>query len=347
MKPFKFKYNRVRRSYTGGKGIDLLRNATAPADNEYPEDWIASTVSAYQRPGEQADTGISIIADSHDTKFSVLLEQFSEELLGKKHVEKFGAETGFLMKLLDSAIRLPVQVHPDKATAQKLFRSGYGKTEAWLILGSRPIDTQPPYLLIGFNEKLDRDLFIKESLTGQLDKSLDMMHRIAVKPGDVFMITGGLPHAIGPGLTLVEIMEPSDWVVVSERCCGAVTIPDLRRFNGLPPQQAMEIFDFTPRTREQLLDQCYLVPLACDASLDTLIERNDVHYFGLQKLSLQGSYCLKNHETICRAGIVINGNMTLNGLSLQAGDTFFLPAAISEYYFIGSGEIILALPPTS
>ena len=344
MKPFKFKYNRVRRSYTGGKGIDLLRHAQSPVDGEYPEDWIASAVKACPRPGEPDDAGISII-DEMNTTFLELLENHAQELLGPGHVKTFGCNTGFLMKLLDSAIRLPIQVHPDKKTATKLFSSSYGKTEAWLILDTRPVNDEKPYLLIGFNEKLDKDVFIRESIAGELHLGLDMMHKIEVEPGDIFMIPGGLPHAIGLGLTLIEIMEPSDWIVVSERYCGDIVIPDSRRFNGLTPEKSMDMFDFTPVSYEQLMGNCHLKPTPCDSNMDTLIDRDSIKYFGLQQLSLCGTYNLENRESCCRAGIVVKGQAILGELHLNTGDTFFLPAAMSEYGFHGNAEIVLALPP--
>lgn len=52
---------------------------------------------------------------------------------------------GVLVKFLDSAERLPIQVHPDKEKAKILFHSGYGKTEAWYILDGRKIHGENPY----------------------------------------------------------------------------------------------------------------------------------------------------------------------------------------------------------
>lgn len=346
MKPFKFKPNRVRRSYTGGSGIDILRGHEHGHDGKYPEEWIASSIKAFSYAGEPADAGYSLIDDSLNTKFVDLLESHGSELLGKAHLNAIGKDTGFLMKLLDSAIRLPVQAHPDKLQAAKLFNSDYGKNEAWLILGTRNTGLERPHLLIGFNEKLNKKIFIKESISGILDKSLEMMHRIECSPGDVFMIPGGLAHAVGPGMTIIEIMEPSDWIVISERYCGEVEIDDLRRFNGLDPEKAMEMYDFTPMSRSEIDLRYKLIPAPIDDSLYSIIDREQIKYFGMQEMILKDAYILQNKESCCRAGIVVSGEVIINDdLQLRSGDAFFLPACLTEYSFRGNAKIILALPP--
>src|SRR3982750_245895 len=52
--------------------------------------------------------------------------------LGEAHVARFGTSTGVLAKLLDTAERLPVHVHPGRAFAREAFGSKFGKTEAWI-----------------------------------------------------------------------------------------------------------------------------------------------------------------------------------------------------------------------
>ena len=51
---------------------------------------------------------------------------------------------GVLTKLIDSAERLTLQVHPDKPTALRLFQSQYGKTECWHILSGHPVNGEEP-----------------------------------------------------------------------------------------------------------------------------------------------------------------------------------------------------------
>lgn len=53
-------------------------------------------------------------------------------MMGKKQKMRI------LVKILDSAVRLPAQAHPDKIFSRKYFNSEYGKTESWIVLGTRP-----------------------------------------------------------------------------------------------------------------------------------------------------------------------------------------------------------------
>ena len=52
-------------------------------------------------------------------------------MLGRKHVEQYDTQLGVLVKIIDAAERLTVQVHPNRKQAKQLFESDYGKTECW------------------------------------------------------------------------------------------------------------------------------------------------------------------------------------------------------------------------
>ena len=142
-------------------------------------------------------------------------------------------------KLLDSAIRLPIQAHPDRTASQRLFHSPYGKTEAWIVLGGRRINGEEPYLLMGFNDRFDFEVFRREALSGVMDQTLGMMHRYPITPGEVILIPGGFPHAIGSGVLVQEIMEPTDWVIQPEARCGEQPLTMQDRFGGLDPEEAL------------------------------------------------------------------------------------------------------------
>lgn len=345
MQPFKFLPNRVKRSYTGGSGIDRIRGNSDCADSDCPEEWIASTVQAASAANPASYAGLSIIDDKSRTYFRDFLHTHAQTLLGKRHIAGWGAQTGFLMKLLDSAIRLPVQVHPSRAFAREHLNSQFGKNEAWYVVATRATAAEEPYLLVGFNERLDPDIYIRESLAGELKEGLQMLHRIAVKPGDAYMIPAGTPHAIGPNLTMIEIMEPSDAIVISEGLCGNIILPEQRRFNGLPPQRAMTMYDFTPLSLPQLLQQCRRTPVREDECATLIFDRNREGYFGLRRVIIDGQYTLGNKEGIGQAGIVLAGSVRVTDVRLTAGDAFFLPAEIEQYGMGGKAEIILAQPP--
>ena len=253
-----------------------------------------------------------------------------------------------LVKLLDSAEQLPMQVHPTKADARKYLNSSYGKTEAWLVLGTREVNGEAPYLLVGFNEQLDPETFTKECLAGKFERGLSMLNRIAVKPGDTIIIRGGVPHAIGPGVTMVEIMEPSDWVVIPEiECCG-VSLNEKQRFMGIAPETAVGMFDYTPQTPDEIRARFSPIPKlireTSEGRLRTLISPEDCELFSAYGLAVNGSWELDNPDS-CGIGIVTEGSLDLDGICLRSGENFFLPYERKKLPVRGRGKLILIRPP--
>lgn len=110
---------------------------------------------------------------------------------------RFGDQTPLLVKLLDAASNLSVQVHPEDGDPA-LAGDESGKPEAWYVLDADP----GAGLYLGFREGTTRKRVV-ECLddAGPLD---ELMNFVTVTPGDTFVIAAGTAHAIGAGLTLVE-----------------------------------------------------------------------------------------------------------------------------------------------
>lgn len=106
-----------------------------------------------------------------------------------------------LIKLIDSAQSLSIQVHPSDEYALK-HENSLGKTEMWIILDAK----EGSYINLGFNQDIKKEEFpelIKD------DSILSYLNKIYVKPGDIYLIKPGTIHAIGEGITLLEIQESS------------------------------------------------------------------------------------------------------------------------------------------
>ena len=347
-----FAPNRVLRLYLGGSGIDKLCGKTECEDNRYPENWIASCIEgngrAYHSPGH----GISkIIVDGELRDFPAFLNENAEMMLGKKHLQKYGVTPAVLVKLLDSAEQLPLQIHPTREDAKKYLNSDYGKTEAWIVLATREVAGEKPYLLVGFNKELDSDVFSKESLAGKYEQGSRMLNRIEVAAGDVILIRGGMPHAIGPGVTMVEVMEPSDWVIIPEiECCG-VALNEKQRFMGIAPETALKMFDFTAMTPEQVRKYCTpqarTVEERSNGILKAVIPPEECALFSAEELTIKsGTWQLENSDGFA-VGIVVEGSLKINNVQQSAGDNFFLPWAVKELEITGQGRLMLIRPPRS
>ena len=346
----KFLPNRVWRVYRGGSGIDLLRRAERAEDGHFPEDWIASTSPANNPQYPAAEQGLSrVAAAGREMLFGDWLAANPEETLGREHAAKYGANAALLMKILDAAERLPIQVHPSVPDARRYFHSEFGKTEAWYVISTREVEGEAPYLLFGFNERLDRERFCREALAGAFPTGQGMLHKLAVRPGDCFIVPGGTPHAIGCGVTLIEVMEPSDLVVQPEFFCGAQRLSEAERWSGAEPLEALKSFDFTPETETALRARCTPEPEKIDESLARIIPGRIARYFEVQLLHCGGSYRFCNREKRHRAGVVTSGSLVLTDetgtLELQRGDAFFLPYSLDTCEFHGVGEVVFALPP--
>jgi mannose-6-phosphate isomerase len=114
-------------------------------------------------------------------------------------------------------MRLPVHAHPSRAFAREHLGSPFGKAEAWLILGTRHVPREDaPHLRLGFRQAIPRDELLALIERQDTDGLLDAMHVREARAGDVWFIPPGLPHAIGAGVFMVEVQEPSDFSIVVE-----------------------------------------------------------------------------------------------------------------------------------
>jgi mannose-6-phosphate isomerase len=113
-----------------------------------------------------------------------------------------GREPDLLVKYLFTSQRLSIQVHPDDAAARAVG-GARGKDEAWLVLDAEPGAT------IGLG--LKRDASAEEVRAAALDGSIEqLIHWKPVAAGDFIYSPAGTVHAIGAGLSLIEVQQNSD-----------------------------------------------------------------------------------------------------------------------------------------
>lgn len=108
-----------------------------------------------------------------------------------------------LVKLIDAAQNLSIQVHPDDEGAVELDR--LGKTEAWHVLSAEPGGN----LYIGLREDVALDDFMTDArkLDGSSARALRAVEAV---PGMTVLIPAGTIHALGAGVMVYEIQQPSD-----------------------------------------------------------------------------------------------------------------------------------------
>ena len=206
MRPIVLPPNGVPRFYRGGPAITALRGVDF-AGERVPEEWIGSTASAF---GE-GDLGLSRLPDGTLLRDAVRADP--EGYLGPAHAARFGADPALLVKLLDAGERLPVHVHPDGAFARAHLGTAFGKTEAWIVVGAAHADTA---VHVGFSDDVDAATLAGWVRDQDGRAMLDALNRVPVTSGDAVFVPAGTPHAIGEGLLIVELQEPTDMSVLLE-----------------------------------------------------------------------------------------------------------------------------------
>lgn len=340
--------NRVWRSYHGGRTLDEIAGARNPQDSHFPEDWIASTTAAVNPGRNDPRTGLGTVQmDGETVWLTSLIAADPEYALGSQHLARHGQRVVPLVKFLDSAVRLHFQCHPTIPFAQQHFHSNWGKAEAYHILQVRP-EVSDPYIYLGLQHPPSREemrrLIVEQDIAG-LEACFD---RISVRPGETYFVPGGLPHAIGPGVLMVEVMEPTDFVSRFEwEKCG-YTLPEQARFMGRDVDFGLDMLDFTVVQVEEVRNHYQPVPAILSLGRQLLLGPPLTNSFSIEKLSLETTLVIEDQTY--SINIVVSGRVRIrSGNAVQEfhqWDKFFVPAALGGLEYSGEhAEILRCLPP--
>ena len=230
-----------------------------------------------------------------------------EGLLGKTVYERFGQQFPLLIKFIDAASDLSIQVHPSDETSP----TGVGKTEMWYIMQA----DKGAELTVGFKEGVTKESFSKdiENLT-----VVDAMDTHVVKPGDSFFINAGRIHAIGGGVLLAEIQQTSD---VTYRVYDYNRKDDHGNLRDLHVEESLEVLDFNPT-------QDFKLEYDKEPNKPQTLKHHTYFKTDWQKLENQ-SYSINRKESFTIL-IVVSGKLeyAFNGekTALEAGKTLLIPA---------------------
>ena len=137
--PLRLPDNRVPVYYEGGAGIDRFRGQPRGTSGG-PEDWVASMCrlpASIVGPDGPLDAGLSTTLDGRRAARPGAGPTRSDGS-GAPLAERFGGDSGLLVKLLDAGERLPVHCHPTRSFGADHLGSLFGKTEGWIIMDAAP-----------------------------------------------------------------------------------------------------------------------------------------------------------------------------------------------------------------
>ena len=231
-----------------------------------------------------------------------------------------------LVKFIDAADRLSVQVHPDDDFAGT-FEHDLGKTEMWYVVEADPGAT----ILMGLIEGATKADFAAAATAGNPEP---LLRCIQVQKGDCFFIPAGMPHAIGKGVLIAEIQQNCDLTY-------RVFDYNRRDKNGnlreLHVEKAMQVV--RPFSEAEVNAIRYANGVA-DGTLVSCpyftVKRADIAdtwTATVEKDSFQSLLFLAGEGTVCANG---------HSVTFRKGDSIFLPAGMGSYTVSGSCEMLIS-----
>jgi mannose-6-phosphate isomerase len=211
-----------------------------------------------------------------------------------------------LIKILDARDVLSVQVHPDADTCKRTGK-GDPKTECWYIIDA----AEGAVIYKGLKEGTTKEQFAKSIEEGNCQ---DYLEKIAVNVGECHFLPSGLCHAIGAGLVIAEIQQPSD---TTYRVFDWNRVGDDGNPRQLHVEDALESIRFTPFTE--------------DLSVKTIGRLVDTDVFKVDKAhQIAGCEVLLESGQM-KAMVFLNGTGTIKSedtieVTFTKGDTLLIPA---------------------
>lgn len=219
-----------------------------------------------------------------------------------------------LIKLIDAAGNLSVQVHPSDEYALKNENS-YGKTEMWYVADC----DEGAGLYMGFKEKISKDKFAEMIADGTV---LDALNFVKVKKGDSFFIPAGTVHAIGAGVTIIEVQQSSNltYRVFDYNRVGADGKP-----RELHVEKALKVSNLEEYTQPRY------------DSVNGMRTLAKCKYFTV--CESKGDVELHNDASFV-SFTVADGCGEINGKKLSRGDTWFIPCGKTAHV---TGDVTLVV----
>lgn len=327
----------LARPYRGGAGIARFRG-TAHLDEFTPEDFVGSTTEVHAGGG----VGLSRLPDGTLLRDAIAHDPVG--FLGDEHVRRFGADTLLLLKLLDTGERLFVHFHPDDAFARSQMSAPRGKTEAWIVIAlAEGVDG---HAHLGFNRpvsEVEVEHWFREQDVPDL---LGAMNRVPLAVGDTLLVPAGTAHAIGAGITLVELQQPSDLSILLEYS-GFPGLDAGSALLGLDERVALSGLDRRASDPERLgvLKESREID---DEGRQRLFPREAEAFFRAERLIVSGRCLLAAEFSLlvveAGAGSLEWGD---DALPLSAGTTVLIPHGAGEVAVTGDLRALRARGPAA
>ena len=232
-----------------------------------------------------------------------------------------------LVKFIDAADNLSVQVHPSDAYA--LAEEGqFGKTEMWYVADCEP----GAGIWCGFKRKVSPEEYAAGIADGSI---LALLNFFEARPGESYFIPAGTVHAIGRGMTVCEVQQNSN---LTYRVYDFGRVGRDGRPRELHVEKAKQVTDLSP-----------YVPAPAEAPEEGLRKIASCPYFSTWEVRSGESWACETDQRSFSSVTVIEGEgeISVRGegcvgkLPFRKGDTFFAPAQTGSLRVTGRATFLL------
>ncbi|RSL32501.1 mannose-6-phosphate isomerase, class I [Salibacterium salarium] len=287
----------------------------------------------YDIPSETTGECWGISAHSNGTSIikNGPLKGKSLKTVWDNHKELFGDESGeefpLLIKLLDAAADLSVQVHPNDNQAHKLKdKEAFGKTECWYVVRAEP----GAALILGHHAESKKQLETKMR-EGEWDS---LLREVPIQTGDFFYVPSGTIHAIGKGALILETQQSSD---TTYRVYDYDRTDQLGNKRELHLDKSIEVAT-VPHQNQKMMRK-------------KLIDNDSGIVEQLVTSPFFSVYHIKVNDILdpvltapYMLATVLNGDGTIetetSKVAITKGDHFIIPASVNSYVIKGDVELV-------
>lgn len=320
MYPLKFEPILKQTLWGGDKIIPFKHlNETLP---NVGESWEVSAVEGSE----------SVVANGADKGYTLpeMVRKYKEELVGEVNYARFGNKFPLLIKFIDAKLDLSIQVHPGDELAKKRHNS-FGKNEMWYVIAA----DKGAKLISGFAEEITPKEYKDRVHNGTF---AEVLQTCAIEPGDVFYVPAGRVHGIGAGAFVAEIQQTSD---ITYRIFDYNRKDKDGKSRELHTSQAMDAINFSDvqddfRTEYERVQNEPVEMVASPyftTSVYDMTEEITCDYSELDSFVI----------FICVEGSCRLTDDNQNEITLRAGETVLLPAAVQEVTIVPEGQRVKLL----
>lgn len=320
MYPLKFEPILKQTLWGGDKIIPFKHlNETLP---NVGESWEVSAVEGSE----------SVVANGADKGYTLpeMVRKYKEELVGEANYARFGNKFPLLIKFIDAKLDLSIQVHPGDELAKKRHNS-FGKNEMWYVIAA----DKGAKLISGFAEEITPKEYKDRVHNGTF---AEVLQTCDIEPGDVFYVPAGRVHGIGAGAFVAEIQQTSD---ITYRIFDYNRKDKDGKSRELHTSQAMDAINFSDvqddfRTEYERIQNEPVEMVASPyftTSVYDMTEEITCDYSELDSFVI----------FICVEGSCRLTDDNQNEITLRAGETVLLPAAVQEVTIVPEGQRVKLL----